>query len=92
MALGRKTGGGSRKGIPNKATASVKEAIEFAAREVGGGERLAAWVKESPDNERVFWATIYPKLLPLHVAATGDDSPPVVTFTVQPVRVQRIGD
>lgn len=92
MALGRKTGGGSRKGIPNKATASVKEAIEFAAREVGGGERLAEWVKESPDNERVFWASIYPKLLPLQVAATGDGTPPVVTFNVQPVRAAHRGE
>lgn len=27
MALGKKTGGGSRKGVPNKANASLKEAI-----------------------------------------------------------------
>jgi len=62
--------GGREKGTPNKMTASVKEAIEFAAQELGGGERLAAWAKASPDNEKTFWASIYPKLLPLQVNGT----------------------
>ena len=38
---------------------------------VGGAERLAAWVQESPENEKAFWTTIYPKLLPLQVNAKG---------------------
>ena len=44
MARGRKTGGGSRKGKPNRLTTTVKGAIEYAANEVGGAVRLAAWI------------------------------------------------
>ena len=44
MARGRKTGGGSRKGKPNRLTTTVKGAIEYAADEVGGAVRLAEWI------------------------------------------------
>ena len=44
MAKGKKTGGGSRKGKPNRLTTTVKGAIEYAANEVGGAERLAEWI------------------------------------------------
>lgn len=44
MAQGRKTGGGSRKGKPNKATADARAAI---ARFVDGNvERLQGWLDE----------------------------------------------
>jgi hypothetical protein len=44
MAKGLKTGGGSRKGIPNKATAQAREAI---ARFVdGNADRLQGWLDE----------------------------------------------
>ena len=73
---GNKTGG-RQKGTPNKTTKSAKEAIAEAADRLGGAERLVAWVREEPQNERVFWGTIYPKLLPLQVA--GDSESPVKT-------------
>ncbi len=60
-------GGGRPKGSPNKVTASAKAVIEQAATELGGADRLLAWAQEAPENERAFWATIYPKLLPLQV-------------------------
>lgn len=62
-------GKGRPKGAVNKTTRTAKEAIAFAAEGLGGGERLAAWAKEAPENERTFWGTIYPKLLPLQVDA-----------------------
>jgi hypothetical protein len=34
-----------------------------------------AWAQEDPANERAFWATIYPKLLPLQVS--GEDGAPI---------------
>ncbi len=68
MAAGQKTGGRT-KGTPNKATKSVKEAIAFAAEQLGGGERLVSWAQEDPENETKFWVNIYPKLLPLDVNA-----------------------
>ncbi len=71
-ANGNKTGG-RQKGTPNKTTKSAKEAIAEAADRLGGAERLVAWVREEPQNERVFWGTIYPKLLPLQVAGNADN-------------------
>jgi hypothetical protein len=78
---GRKPGtpktGGRHKGTPNKVTRLAKDAIAAAAEELGGADRLVAWAREDPANERVFWGTIYPKLLPLQVS--GDPDAPVVT-------------
>lgn len=72
---------GRPKGALNKTTRLAKEAIAFAADEVGGAERLAAWVKEDPANERAFWTSIYPKLLPLTVG--GDENAP-------PIKLERV--
>lgn len=74
--------GGRQKGTPNKLTATVRGAIETAAETLGGAERLAKWAKEDPANERIFWGTIYPKLLPLQVTGEGGG----------PVQVQRVLD
>jgi hypothetical protein len=47
MAKGKKTGGGSRKGVPNKATTDVRAAIALlASRNVS---RLEAWLLEIED-------------------------------------------
>lgn len=65
-------GPGRPKGIPNKLTTSAKEAIAQAAEALGGPTRLVAWAQEDPINERAFWTSIYPKLLPLQVVGEGD--------------------
>jgi hypothetical protein len=64
-------GPGRPKGVPNKQTIAVKDAIAAAAEGLGGTNRLISWAKEDPANERVFWGTIYPKLLPLQVVGEG---------------------
>ena len=64
----QKKTGGRRKGTPNKVTSLAKDAIAVAAEELGRADRLVAWAREDPANERVFWGTIYPKLLPLQVS------------------------
>jgi hypothetical protein len=78
---GRKPGtpktGGRLKGTPNKVTTLAKDAIAAAAERLGGIDRLVEWVREDPGNERVFWGTIYTKLLPLQVS--GDPSAPLVS-------------
>jgi hypothetical protein len=56
MSIGKKTGGGTRKGSPNKATAAAREAIAlFVNRNAG---RLQSWLddvaegrKGDPDEE-----------------------------------------
>lgn len=62
---------GKPKGAKNKTTLAAKEAIAQAAELLGGTERLVDWAKEDPANERIFWGTIYPKLLPLQVSGEG---------------------
>lgn len=48
MAKGKKTGGGSRKGIPNKVTGEVREAIQNAFIKAGGEDYLVRVAKKSP--------------------------------------------
>lgn len=72
---GQKAGPGRPKGIANKTTQTAKEAISLAAEGLGGTDRLVAWAKEDPLNERAFWSSIYPKLLPLQV--TGEEGGPL---------------
>lgn len=64
---------GRPKGVPNKTTQVAKDAIAQAADALGGAKRLVAWAKEDPTNERAFWTTIYPKLLPLQVNGAGEN-------------------
>lgn len=78
MANGYKTGG-RKKGTSNATTRSAKEAIAMAAEKLGGVDRLVSWAKEDPQNEKAFWASVYPKLIP--VTISGDEDNPLVTVT-----------
>ena len=64
-------GRGRPKGSVNKVTAEAKNVIAEAAAALGGKDRLVAWAKEAPENEKAFWSTVYPKLLPLQVTGEG---------------------
>lgn len=66
-----KTGAGRPKGSVNKVGAAAKDVIAQAAAELGGADRVVKWAKEDPLNERAFWSSIYPKLLPLQVSGEG---------------------
>jgi len=70
-------GRGRPKGSPNKVTSEAKAVIAGAAEALGGMQRLVDWAKEDPQNEKAFWSTVYPKLLPLTVA--GDPENPLKT-------------
>jgi hypothetical protein len=48
MAIGKKTGGGSRKGKPNKLPAAIRTMIEQALTEVGGVEYLKTQAEKNP--------------------------------------------
>jgi hypothetical protein len=63
---------GRRAGTPNKRTVEVRSVLEAAAREIGGLERLVAWIKEDRQNERDFWVCMYMKLLPVQVQGSGE--------------------
>ena len=74
-----RSGAGRPKGSVNKVTAAAKDAIAQAAASLGGHERLVAWAKEDAQNERAFWTTIYPKLIP--VTLSGDAANPLRSIT-----------
>lgn len=73
-----KRGAGRPKGSPNKVSKAAKDAIAAAAEELGGHARLVAWAKEDPANERAFWVSVYPKLIPVTLA--GDPDEPIKTL------------
>ena len=81
-------GPGRPKGSVNKTTATAKEAISLAAKGLGGTDRLIAWAQEDPLNERAFWASIYPKLIPVTLA--GDAKNPL-QLEVRTVRYVKAG-
>jgi hypothetical protein len=71
-------GKGRPKGALNKTTKAAKDAIALAAEGLGGADRLIEWAKEDPLNERAFWISIYPKLIPVTLA--GDQDNPLRTI------------
>lgn len=75
-------GKGRPKGARNKTTVKALEAIAMAADKLGGVDRLVAWAQEEPANERAFWATIYPRLLPLQVNGSGEDGALLISVTI----------
>ena len=78
-----KNRGGRPKGSVNKTTAAAKAMIEEAAAGLGGAERMLAWAKEAPENERAFWTQVFPKLLPLQVNGPGQNGEHKLTLTWQ---------
>ena len=49
MAKGIKTGGGSRKGVPNKSTAQAREAIAVFVD--GNADRLQGWLDQIAEDK-----------------------------------------
>ena len=66
-----KPGPGRPKGMPNKMTVMAKAVIEEAFEKMGGVDALVKWATSSEEAQKAFYATIYPRLLPLQV--TGQD-------------------
>ena len=65
MALGRKTGGGSRKGIPNKATRDVRAAIAQFAE--GNVDKLQGWLDRVAARDPAKAAELFVRVLEYHV-------------------------
>jgi len=71
MAKGIKTGGGSRKGKPNKDNAAIKDMIEGALSDVGGRQYLAKQATENPTAFLTLIGKVVPRVL------TGGDGGPI---------------
>ena len=81
MAKGIKTGGGSRKGIPNKSTAQAREAIALFVD--GNADRLQGWLDQIAEDKGPQAAfDCFTSLLEYHVPKlarhehTGQDGKP----------------
>lgn len=68
--------GGRQKGTPNKVTTAAKDAIAQAFDRVGGVDSLVEWIETSDDNRKVFYTSVYPKLIPVQVS--GDPDNPLI--------------
>lgn len=54
-------GKGRKKGVPNKATASVKAALQAAFDQRGGVPALLEWAKSDPGEFYKLWAKLLPQ-------------------------------
>lgn len=68
-------GKGRPKGVPNKSTMAVKEALHSVFHDIGGVERMATWAREEPGE----FYKLYAKMLPAEVKTelTGKDGGPI---------------
>ena len=80
MAIGKKTGGGSRKGRPNKIPGSVRAAVWDAFIDLGGTEGMVQWAASSPQARSEFYK-LAGKLIPTEI--TGEGGGPVVVEVVR---------
>ncbi len=81
---GKRRGAGRKRGVPNKLTAHVREAVENAFSAVGGADYL---VKVAEEDPRTF-CTLLGKILPTQVDAQIDQPTHHTFFTGVP----RAGD
>jgi hypothetical protein len=74
-------GKGRKKGVPNKTTALLKDAILIAAIKAGGGgeEGLVAYLETQARENPGPFLTLLGKILPLQVSGDGD--PIKITFS-----------
>lgn len=76
-----KTGGGSRKGVPNKATKELKDMILGALDQVGGQQYL---VDQAIENPTAFMSLVS-KVLPKDINATTTGEMKVTILTGLPL-------
>jgi len=67
MAIGKKTGGGSRKGVPNKINADLRAMILGALDGAGCQEYLERQAKDNPTA----FLTLVGKVLPKEITGAG---------------------
>ncbi len=75
-------GKGRPKGAANKTTAIAKDALSYAFNKLGGQDGLVKWASANEENRKIFYQTIWPKLLPLQM--TGEDGGPLQVIIQKP--------
>ncbi|MDA8165425.1 MAG: hypothetical protein M0017_10400 [Desulfobacteraceae bacterium] len=69
----RPANSGRKKGTPNKATASVRAALEEAFEQLGGVETLAQWAEDNPGEFFKLWVKILPRDVNVEQRLTLED-------------------
>jgi len=63
---------GRVKGVPNKTTKAVKDALQEAFEGLGGVVALTAWAKKEPTEFYKIWAKLLPTEVKAQVKTMGD--------------------
>jgi hypothetical protein len=71
-------GMGRVKGVPNKTTRAVKEALAEAFERNGGVESLTTWAQANPTEFYKLWA----KLLPTEISGPGGAPIPIAAIAI----------
>lgn len=74
--------GGSRKGKPNKTTASVKAALTAAFEELGGVDALVTWGRSKPGEFYGIWSKLIPAEVKAEVSGPGGNAIDIVVHYV----------
>lgn len=77
--------GGSRKGVPNKTTALLKDAILQAAEQAGGKDGLVGYLKTQASANPQSFLPLLGKVLPMQI--TGEDGGPIKITRIELVGV-----
>ena len=75
-----KAGPGRPKGVPNKITASIRQALVNAFEKLGGVRSLVKWGRENPSEFYRLWG----RMAPTEVAVTDPDG---TGLTIRVVKV-----
>lgn len=79
---------GRKKGVPNKTTKAVKEALVRTYVNIGGNRALAKWARENPTEFYKIWA----KLLPSEINANVNGDIDTQITVVQRFITERVPD
>jgi hypothetical protein len=71
--------GGRKAGVPNKVTGAAKDAIAMVFEGMGGADAMLKWADANDDNRKIFYSTIYPKLIPVQLSGEGGGPLMIVT-------------
>lgn len=87
-------GKGREKGVPNKTTRVLKEAILEAAEAVGengrGKDGLVGYLKQVARKDRKAFATLLGRVLPLQLSGPNGGPVPVAAVSCTPEEFQKI--